>query len=409
MPRRPRGPNADSEQWIRRGLRARASSAPAPRRSATPGEAVHQDVGAVDERAERLAALRGAQVEDDPPLVAVGRGTGGSRRRRRRPGATPPDGSTFTTSAPSCPSVMVASGPPRWWVRSTTRIPASGPGAGMGSDTADLRGDGAVTLSSSPPPANPSSRGASRPRQGPARPSAILPGCARCAARNASTARLTATGASCPSAWAAAGTTATHAGPPRCGAGPRPSGWSSACRGCRARSGWGADAADEAVERDVCRLAQGLDDAPRTGAEVVADATPHQRRALHRRVDRQAQQHLGEGRAEAAVEGGAEEDDRGDLLGPGRGDERGDVAATSGPAARPAPARGRPAAPAPRCRSRRSSRSAPTRCGRSPAGRSSRSAGARPAARPAAGGSPRRPRAVQHDDRLNSARPVPRI
>ena len=198
MPRRPRGPNADSEQWIRRGLRARASSAPAPRRSAalrklcTRTSAPSMSAPS----ASRPSAVRRSRTIPGLSRLAAAELAALAVDVVERAPLVPGQRLDLHDVGPGCPSVMVAGGPPRWWVRSTTRIPASGPGAGMGSDTADLRGDGAVTLSSSPPPANPSSPRRVTPPSRPARPSCHPPGCARCAARNASTARLTATGAS---------------------------------------------------------------------------------------------------------------------------------------------------------------------------------------------------------------------
>ena len=410
VPRRPPGPKADSEQWIRRGLRASASSAPAPRRSATPGEKLWTSTSAPSIRAPSASRPSGVRRSSTIPRLSrfaawnwrLSPSTSSTRRH-----SSPAGGSTFTTSAPSWPSAIVASGPPRWWVRSTTRIPASGPAGGV-SGMAGLRGAGAVTLSSCAAAAKPPSAGPSRPRQpGGLAPRAML---ARVRAQGRQE-RLDRAGGRAaaprdPSAWAARGTTATRAGAAalrRRSSAQRPV--VRASRLPRTISTGQRAAATRSSRGMRGGLAQRRDDAARPRAHVVADAAAHQARPLHGRVDREPQ-HLGERGAEAAVEGRAQQHQRRHALGMAGREARGDVAAV-GVAGQDGPgeAAGVEQPPHGLGDARGVARSpAPRRCARSRAGRSSPPSCRRGEA-PGQGAEARRRDAepVQQDDRLNSA------
>ena len=112
-----------------------------PREPADP-EVLDQDVAALEQAVQDGDAIGLLEVEPDAALVAidrevVGRGPGspapaaGPTHGGPQPRvASPSGGSTLTTSAPRSPSSIVQYGPARTVEQSTTRRPASGPGAG---------------------------------------------------------------------------------------------------------------------------------------------------------------------------------------------------------------------------------------------------------------------------------------
>ncbi len=129
---RPSSPKPDMAQYTRRGLSACSSCQPMPSRSAVPGRKFSTNTSHCVARWRaafcpssvlrsstmlRLLRFRLSVYSVSPP-------------RRVSPVLrmlSPSGGSTLMISAPMSPSSMVHSGPAIIWVRSSTRMPCSGP------------------------------------------------------------------------------------------------------------------------------------------------------------------------------------------------------------------------------------------------------------------------------------------